>query len=124
MTTAATATAVGGAVVDTNRTHLFNPNWPPHARFHDAQTISLGALLGGAGLYALHGRGDETAGAALPALFWVSMASAFLYPGTGGLQAEFPELIPRVRGVWLDERFAAAAMLGLGAVGYAFARRR
>ncbi|AGS35401.1 hypothetical protein B841_09645 [Corynebacterium maris DSM 45190] len=119
----AAATAVGGAAVDANRTHLFNPAWPPHARFHDAQTISLAALLGG-GLYALHRRDDAAAGAALPALFWASMASAFLYPGTGGLQAEFPELIPRIRGVWIDERFAAGTMLGLGAVGYVLTRRR
>lgn len=123
LTGVAAATAVGGAAVDANRTHLFNPAWPPHARFHDAQTISLAALLGG-GLYALHRRDDAAAGAALPALFWASMASAFLYPGTGGLQAEFPELIPRIRGVWIDERFAAGTMLGLGAVGYVLTRRR
>lgn len=123
LTGVAAATAVGGAAVDANRTHLFNPAWPPHARFHDAQTISLAALLGG-GLYALHRRDDAATGAALPALFWASMASAFLYPGTGGLQAEFPELIPRIRGVWIDERFAAGTMLGLGAVGYVLTRRR
>lgn len=124
LTGVAAATAVGGVVVDANRTHLFNPAWPPHARFHDAQTISLAALLGGGGLYALHRRDDAATGAALPALFWASMASAFLYPGTGGLQAEFPELIPRIRGVWIDERFAAGTMLGLGAVGYVLTRRR
>ncbi len=46
----AALTAVGGFVVDWNRTHLFNPRWPPHARFHDAHTIALGSLLGSCGL--------------------------------------------------------------------------
>lgn len=128
LTFVAGATAVGGFVVDWNRTHLFNPTWPPHARFHDAQTISLGALLGTAGLAALYGRrgdGEEkaTAGALLPACFWASMGTAFAFPGTEGLQSEFPERVPRVGGVWIDERFAAAGMLGLGALGYLLERR-
>ena len=29
-------TAVGGFLADWNRTHLFNPRWTPHAKFHDA----------------------------------------------------------------------------------------
>ena len=127
LTVVAAATAVGGFAVDYNRTHLFNPNWLPHARFHDAQTITLGALLGGAGLVALRcGRGADrgaATGAMLPAFFWASMGSAFLYPGTAGLQSEFPHLVPRIRGVWIDERFAAGGMLGLGALGYVLERR-
>ena len=122
------ATAMGGFIMDWNRTHLFNPAWPPHARFHNAQTITLGALLGGAGLMALHGSGDDplektAAGALLPAFFWASMGASFAYPGTGGLQSEFPELIPRINGVWIDERFLAVGMLGLGTLGYALERR-
>lgn len=128
LTFVAGATAVGGFLVDWNRTHLFNPSWPPHARFHDAQTISMGALLGTAGLVALHGpsasHADNTAaGALLPAFFWGSMGTAFAFPGAEGLQSEFPERIPRIGGVWVDERFAAAGMLGLGALGYFLERR-
>jgi len=127
---AAVVTAMGGVAADCNHTHLFNPHWPPHARFHDAMTISLGALLGGASLLLLRDEADERGvalGAAAPALFWAGVASAFAYPGTAGLQSEFPDLIPRVRGVWIDERFAASGMLALSAVGYALdvaARRR
>lgn len=129
LTFVAGATAVGGFLVDWNRTHLFNPNWPPHARFHDAQTISLGALLGTAGLAALHGKGGTdrertAAGAVLPAFFWAAMGAAFAFPGTGGLQAEFPDRVPRVRGVWLDERFAAAGMLGLAVAGFTLEHHR
>lgn len=123
LTFVAGATAVGGFLVDWNRTHLFNPTWPPHARFHDAQTISAGALLGSAGLLALRrGDGGVVPAALLPAFFWASMGAAFLYPGAKGLQAEFPEKVPRLGRVWIDERFAAAGMLGLGGFGYLLAR--
>jgi hypothetical protein len=115
------ATAVGGFAADWNRTHLFNPGWPPHARFHDAMTISLGAVLGAAALYLLRDgadRRDVVLGAVAPAVFWASMESAFAYPGTAGMRAEFPELVPRVGGVWLDEKVAGAVMLAATAVGY------
>lgn len=121
-------TAVGGFAADWNRTHLFNPNWSPHAKFHDAQTVAVGALLGMGGLWALNRKGsapqrDVALGASLPAFFWASMGAAFAFPGAEGLQSEFPELVPRVRGVWIDERFGSAVMLGLIAVGYGLDRR-
>lgn len=124
---AAALTAVGGFAADWNRTHLFNPAWPPHARFHDAQTISLSALLGTGGLFFLRRGGDErdlALGALLPALFWVSLGASFRFPGAEGLQAEFPELVPRVGDVWIDERFASGLMLALGAAGYLAERPR
>ena len=57
----AALTPVGGFLADWNRTHLFNPNWPPHAKFHDVQSILLGSLSGASGLYFLRGgrRGKE-----------------------------------------------------------------
>lgn len=124
----AAATMVGGVAADWNRTHLFNPNWPAHARFHDAMTIAVSALLGAGGLYALNRKGldperDTAVGAVLPAFFWASMGAAFAFPGAQGLQAEFPNLVPRVRGVWIDERFASAGMLGLIGLGYGLERR-
>jgi hypothetical protein len=122
------ATAAGGFAADWNRTHLFNPSWPPHARFHDAMTIAMGTLLGAGALYALNRRGPDrdrntAAGALLPAVFWAAMGSAFAFPGAQGLQSEFPRLVPRVRGVWIDERFVSAGMLGLSALGYTLERR-
>ena len=53
LTAVAGFTAVGGFLVDWNRTHLFNPDWPPHAKFHDAQSILLGSFVGASGLYFL-----------------------------------------------------------------------
>ena len=95
----AALTAAGGFLADWNRTHLFNPAWPPHAKFHDALGIALGSLLGTRGLYLLLRRGkdqqtDLALGALLPSLFWVAQAASFAFPGAEGLEAEFPEKLP------------------------------
>jgi len=130
----AALTAAGGFAADWNRTHLFNPTWPPHAKFHDAQTIALGALLGGAGLYYLGRNGnrgdgrdssgsDLLLGTLLPAFFWLAQGSAFAFPNAQGLEAEFPQYVPRVKGVWVNERFSSGAMLALAAAGYVLERR-
>lgn len=123
----AAATAIGGFVADWNRTHLFNPAWPPHAKFHDALTISLGLFLGSAGLYVLarHDEDRRAVGlaAGLPAMFWAAQGASFAFPGAEGLEAEFPELVPRVKGVWINERFAAGTMVGLSALGYVLEHR-
>jgi hypothetical protein len=127
LTGVAVATSVGGFLADFNRTHLFNPAWPAHARFHDAMTITLGSLLGASSLYFLHRQHrdpqeDLALAALLPALFWAAQAAAFAFPGARGLQDEFPQLVPRVRGVWIDERFFSGSLLALGAIGYSAAR--
>ena len=130
LTSVATLTTVGGFLADWNRTHLFNPDWPPHARFHDALTITLGSLLGLCGLYFLVGRRGERSdsdlvlGALLPSIFWVAQGASFAFPGAEGFEAEFPEKVPRVEGVWINERFSSALMLTLIAAGYAAERRR
>ena len=33
---------VGPYLADWNETHIYKPTWPPHAKFHNAQTMSLG----------------------------------------------------------------------------------
>jgi hypothetical protein len=129
LVSAAALTAAGGFLADWNRTHLFNPDWPPHAKFHDAQSILLGSLLGASGLYFLRRRSKHpernlALGALLPSFFWISQGASFAFPGAEGLEAEFPEKVPRVKGVWVNERFASALMLALIAIGYAAERSR
>lgn len=124
----AVATTVGGFVFDFNRTHLFNPRWTPHAKFHDALTISLGVLMGSSSLYFLRdaaaGRAsDRDVGTLLPAMFWGAQGAAFLFPGAEGLQSEFPNRVPRIKGVWINERFASAITLTVIATGYLLDRR-
>ena len=125
LTSVAALTDVGGFLADWNRTHLFNPGWPPHARFHDAQTIALGSR----GLHFLYRRGvdphaDVALGALLPSLFWVAQWASFAFPGAEGVEAEFPEVVLRVKCVWVSERFFSALMLALISAGYAAERRR
>jgi len=120
-------TAVGGFLFDWNKTHLFNPRWTPHAKFHDAMTMMQAALLGSSGLFLLQqkedGQKELVGGTVLPAFFWIAMASSFAFPGAKGLEAEFPDKIKKVGGIPLNEGVISAFMLGLLALGYVLARK-
>ena len=80
--------AIVSTAVDWNTTHLFNPSWPPHARFHDALFLML---LDGTSLIVLwllwrHSREPEI-GIVVAALFSVTVWTPFFYiepliPGT------------------------------------------
>ncbi len=118
----AVMTITNGYLADWNRTHLFNPAWPPHAKFHDAWTVLMGTALGASALNSLRNGDTETA-ALLPALFWATQAGSFAFPNTGGLASEFPDQVPTVAGVRLDEAAASVTMPTLTAVGYGLARR-
>jgi hypothetical protein len=120
-------TALNGLVADWNRTHLFNRRWPPHAKFHDGMTLSLGLLLGGVGLCALLRRRDarsenEDLAALSPALFFAAMLSARAYPGAGSIETEFPDYWPKIGRFSFNEVPFAAAMLLATAAGWRLAR--
>ncbi|WP_413756051.1 DUF6640 family protein [Streptomyces sp. MMBL 11-3] len=99
----ALTTAVGPYAADWNETHIHNLDWPPHAKFHDAQTMSLGLSLAVTGLYqrwkkpgctgpALDGAGSA---AVCASLYWAAPISALAYPGTAAVDppgtARFPQ---------------------------------
>ncbi|HEV2737232.1 MAG TPA: DUF6640 family protein [Candidatus Elarobacter sp.] len=72
---------------DWNATHIYNPLWPPHAKFHNAQTMAMAVLLGLSALFFIW-RGRGKAADLLPAVlfasfYWVTQALASLYPGVG-----------------------------------------
>lgn len=120
--------AASAWAADMNRTHMFNPAWPPHAKFHDGITISLASLTGAAGLYFLarqpfEARVNTALGALMPALFFGAQASAFLYPGARGIEAENPRLAPRVAGVRMNELPFSLAGLALAGIGYLLATK-
>jgi len=43
----------GSYIFDWNKTHIYNPRWPPHAKFHNAQTMLLGTVIGLLSLWVL-----------------------------------------------------------------------
>jgi hypothetical protein len=46
-TTIGESLPIAAHMTDMNETHIYNPHWPPHAKFHDGQTLSMSLLLGG-----------------------------------------------------------------------------
>jgi hypothetical protein len=115
---------VAGFLADWNRTHLFNPRWTPHAKFHDALSISMASMNGMASLYLLYVReGNEDQRIKLAAIIsgipCLAMALSYAFPGAKGLEAEFPKLVPKIGKIWLSEwavGVTGLALLGLGLI--------
>ncbi|WP_134090944.1 DUF6640 family protein [Olivibacter sp. XZL3] len=123
------ATIVGGYLADLNRTHILNPRWTPHSKFHNALSVITETFLGSAGLYfLLRKRGNKKDnlkfGTLAPGFFWASMLGAIAFPGAKPLEAEFPEKVPEVGKVRLNETFASIVMLSLLGLGYFKERKR
>jgi hypothetical protein len=112
-------TAVGPYRADWNETHVKNPAWPPHAKFHNGQTMSLGLALGTTSLWQLWRRPSRPgldAGAVLASLYWLTQISALAYPGSKAVDppgtAKFPQAA------------VAFPALAVTALGYVLERRR
>jgi len=86
--------AFGSYIFDWNHTHIFNPLWPPHAKFHNAQTMLLGTCLGLLSLWILWFKRVEylyqlRLSVILASLYWVTQTGALLFPGTALINPEF-----------------------------------
>ncbi|WP_158880302.1 DUF6640 family protein [Amycolatopsis anabasis] len=115
------ATAVGPYRADWNETHVFNPNWPPHAKFHNGQTMSMGLSLGLASLYQLwrapgSARTSLDTAAVLASLYWVTQISALAYPGAEATDPPNTAKFPQAK--------IALPALAVTALGYVLERRR
>jgi hypothetical protein len=80
-------TIFGAFLFDWDETHIFNPNWPPHAKFHNGQTMSMGVALGLLSLYLLWRKKtisnfEFNIAVLISSLYWLTQASAIFYPGT------------------------------------------
>jgi len=120
--------AVISTAVDWNTTHLFNPAWHPHARFHDALFL---LLLDGTTLILLWllWRPSREPGVAVIAatLFALAVWTPFLYiealiPGTSLLASNDVPML-KLAGLVLPPNLAIAIVsIVLTLVGYALAR--
>ena len=120
--------AVISTAVDWNTTHLFNPTWHPHARFHDALFLLMldGTTL--IVLWLLYRPSREPDVAVIAAtLFALAVWTPFLYietliPGTSLLASNDVPVL-KLAGLVLPPNLAIAIVLiVLTLVGYALAR--
>jgi hypothetical protein len=105
--------------------HLYNPAWPPHAKFHNGQTMLLGGLLGTLALIILFGAHPLTLpwfliAAAIAGAYFVAMALAPLFPGTAWVDPEFQAFAPKPLGL-NPQQLATYVLCGLLAAAVAIA---
>ncbi|KAH7086946.1 hypothetical protein FB567DRAFT_526605 [Paraphoma chrysanthemicola] len=102
-------TMIGPYLADWNETHIFNPTWPGHARYHNGQTMSMGLFIGLITYYILYIQLPSTHSPALykSHLMWVlilqtliytSSLSGILYPGALWMDPQFGEGKPQFYG--------------------------
>lgn len=120
---------IGAYVADWNETHIYNPRWPPHAKFHNAQTMLLGTALGLLTVYFLWSKrwrddpkGLEV-GTILSAIYWLTQAGSPLFPGAALIDPEFADRIPYIAGMPFNQLALDVLFLGLVAVGFFLERR-
>ncbi|MEV4291257.1 DUF6640 family protein [Nonomuraea bangladeshensis] len=89
--TTVSAVLADAVIPDLAAQHAFNPAWPPHAKFHDAQYMVMTVLLGLTGLaLALRPtRNTMSLAAVILATPWLGMIGALLFPGTATYDPEF-----------------------------------
>lgn len=124
------ASAVGAFKADWNETHIRNPRWPAHAKFHNAQTMVFAVQLTALTLWQLWGRrrGTRSAlnwGTLLASLYWLAQVPAAFFPGTALADEEFEGSFPKVAGVELNQLVGQAVVLHpLLLTGYLLESRR
>lgn len=112
--------AMAPLTADLNETHIYNHDWPPHARFHTAVLMFLSVGLTLMGLWLIWRRTLEFRTHAflamlIPVLSWGSFFLALLLPGTGA--EDVPGELPRVAGLPLN-LFVAAVFVVMAVVGW------
>lgn len=107
---------------------IFNPRWPPHAKFHDAQYICMSVLISGVALVLIwrrdpHRPADRIIAGAVLASPWLGMFGALLFPGTAMFDPEFDKPSAYVAGLH-PQIWAATMILGVIAIAMVLAVRR
>ena len=114
---------------DFNTSHLFNPDWPPHAKFHDVAMLNLLIGSAGVGLWVLWRKSLEPDIAAriaglIPIIFWTAFFWApWVVPGVSlvAIEGQPP---PQVAGVTVLPNAVAAFIFVLMSVAGLWRRGR
>jgi hypothetical protein len=121
-----------GILADWNKTHLFNPAWHPHARYHAASMLLIVGCVSVIAIWLLWRRSLEPElGIKVAALISLTLWTPFFYavylvPGSSLWVGDpsTPVPYPRVAGITLHPQVVIAVVfLMLTAVGYGLARR-
>jgi hypothetical protein len=111
-----------GIVPSTARQHLWNPAWPPHAKFHNGQTMLMGVILGALALVLLFAFRTTPSSlllaAAFASVYFIAMALAPLLPGTAWSDPEFRDGV-KLRFGLAPQQLLSYALCGLVAVAVA-----
>jgi hypothetical protein len=100
-----------------NTTHVFNPKWHPHARFHAVQLGLFFIALSGIGFWLIWGsaispRTAAWLAAAVPVVFWGGEFAALLVPGTDpSPDPAKPNIFPLLGGHVHGNLFFSACMV-------------
>ena len=99
---------VGAFAADWNETHVFNPTWSPHAKFHNGQTIATSIELAALSLWQLWGPPRHTPdslrwGTLFAGLYFATQVPAALFPGADVVDPQFADRLPVVGGVRLNQ---------------------
>jgi len=125
LTLANLITAAVPLAADWNDSHIFNENWPGHARFHSVTALAMSTTLSSANIWSLwsDGRGQARSrffAAAVPVAYWAPFFVAPLVPGT--TVDDPPHPVKRVAGMPIS-LLGAAATTAAAAAGWYIDRR-
>jgi hypothetical protein len=93
-------TGIGGLLADyflaSGAQHIKNPLWSPHAKFHNAQGILMGALLAGLTIAVLFrhrvlSREALLLAALIASVYWFGIFAAPIFPGVAFVDPEFQQ---------------------------------
>ena len=96
--------SVGALYYELSDTHILNPRWPPHAKFHNGQALSLSLLLACTSIYFANrnpvgtkaasvgnAKREILTAAVIGSFYCMAGLSAILYPGTEWMDPGSPD---------------------------------
>ena len=112
---------VGSHLADYGPTHIFNPHWPPHAKFHTGQTLGFSIVLGLLTIYFANRKTNDRAltliaTVAVASAYWLTQGCAILYPGTAFSDPEFNAPAPFGLPAQVVVEIVALAIIALATV--------